>query len=85
MSSSRCVALLALWLVVATATPVRRSPDLEARRRSAIDRSMIRLESVVNLLLFSIYTWIRDPAIHLSDCIKILEIFMISMDQIRKC
>ncbi|XP_075982057.1 FMRFamide related propeptide [Anticarsia gemmatalis] len=43
MSSSRCVALLvALWLVVATASPVRRSPDLEARRRSAIDRSMIR-------------------------------------------
>ncbi|CAH0591651.1 unnamed protein product [Chrysodeixis includens] len=44
MSCSRSVALLAaLWLMVgATATPVRRSPDLEARRRSAIDRSMIR-------------------------------------------
>ncbi|KAH9643808.1 hypothetical protein HF086_002306, partial [Spodoptera exigua] len=44
MSYSRTVALLAaLWLVAgATSTPVRRSPDLEARRRSAIDRSMIR-------------------------------------------
>nr|C0HKT6.1 RecName: Full=FMRFamide-related peptides; Contains: RecName: Full=SAIDRSMIRF-amide; AltName: Full=RFamide 1; Short=RFa-1; Contains: RecName: Full=RFamide precursor-related peptide 2; Short=RFs-PP-2; Contains: RecName: Full=SASFVRF-amide; AltName: Full=RFamide 3; Short=RFa-3; Contains: RecName: Full=ARDHFIRL-amide; AltName: Full=RFamide 5; Short=RFa-5; Flags: Precursor [Agrotis ipsilon] len=44
MSCSRTVALLAaLWLVVgATSSPVRRSPDLEARRRSAIDRSMIR-------------------------------------------
>ncbi|KAL4713497.1 hypothetical protein ACJJTC_010482 [Scirpophaga incertulas] len=35
--------LAALWLVVcSSAAPVRRSPDLEARRRSAIDRSMIR-------------------------------------------
>ncbi|XP_059061120.1 FMRFamide-related peptides-like [Achroia grisella] len=43
-SCSRSVAVLAaLWLIVgATSTPVRRSPDLEARRRSAIDRSMIR-------------------------------------------
>ncbi|KAM3965992.1 FMRFamide [Aphomia sociella] len=43
-SYSRSVAVLAaVWLVVgAASTPVRRSPDLEARRRSAIDRSMIR-------------------------------------------
>nr|ALM30321.1 FMRFamide precursor [Chilo suppressalis] len=41
---SKSVAVLAvLWLVVSgSASPVRRSPDLEARRRSAIDRSMIR-------------------------------------------
>ncbi|XP_053616434.1 FMRFamide-related peptides-like [Plodia interpunctella] len=43
MRCSRSVVLIALWLVVGTASiPVRRSPDLEARRRSAIDRSMIR-------------------------------------------
>lgn len=44
MSSTRSMAMLAaICLVVgATASPVRRSPDLEARRRSAIDRSMIR-------------------------------------------
>ncbi|XP_013192671.2 FMRFamide-related peptides-like [Amyelois transitella] len=44
MCCSRSVVVLAaLWLVVgAASTPVRRSPDLEARRRSAIDRSMIR-------------------------------------------
>ncbi|XP_028027236.1 FMRFamide-related peptides [Bombyx mandarina] len=44
MNHPRSIAMLAaLWLVVSvTSTPVRRSPDLEARRRSAIDRSMIR-------------------------------------------
>ncbi|KAJ0172578.1 hypothetical protein K1T71_011717 [Dendrolimus kikuchii] len=44
MSYSSCMVVMAtIFLVVsATATPVRRSPDLEARRRSAIDRSMIR-------------------------------------------
>ncbi|XP_028170332.1 FMRFamide-related peptides-like [Ostrinia furnacalis] len=41
--SKSVVVLAAVWLVVgSTASPVRRSPDLEARRRSAIDRSMIR-------------------------------------------
>ncbi|CAG5054118.1 unnamed protein product [Parnassius apollo] len=44
MACSRGVTLMAvLCLVVSVVSnPVRRSPDLEARRRSAIDRSMIR-------------------------------------------
>ncbi|XP_030026977.1 FMRFamide-related peptides [Manduca sexta] len=44
MSCSRCMVVFAALVLVigATASPVRRSPDLEARRRSAIDRSMIR-------------------------------------------
>ncbi|CAH2055677.1 unnamed protein product, partial [Iphiclides podalirius] len=44
MACSRGFALVAVICLFAGAVsnPVRRSPDLEARRRSAIDRSMIR-------------------------------------------
>ncbi|XP_072945504.1 FMRFamide-related peptides [Epargyreus clarus] len=43
MKSSCSVILIVVCLMAgALANPVRRSPDLEARRRSAIDRSMVR-------------------------------------------
>ncbi|XP_068623197.1 FMRFamide-related peptides [Battus philenor] len=44
MKSSRSITLTAVLCLVAAVVcnPVRRTPDLEARRRSAIDRSMIR-------------------------------------------
>ncbi|KAG6440279.1 hypothetical protein O3G_MSEX001243 [Manduca sexta] len=50
MSCSRCMVVFAALVLVigATASPVRRSPDLEARRRSAIDRSMIRYSTPCN-------------------------------------
>ncbi|XP_046970980.1 FMRFamide-related peptides-like [Vanessa cardui] len=44
MRNNRSIMLVLLICIVAgvMSNPVRRSPDLEARRRSAIDRSMIR-------------------------------------------
>ncbi|XP_049878848.1 FMRFamide-related peptides-like [Pectinophora gossypiella] len=45
MRQSSSVMVAAVWVVLvvgASAGPVRRAPDLEARRRSAIDRSLVR-------------------------------------------
>ncbi|KAG7294717.1 hypothetical protein JYU34_022932 [Plutella xylostella] len=57
-SRVRCLAaLLAVGVAAAAGNPVRRSPgDLEARRRSAIDRSMIRKRRRIVFMCMSPYT-----------------------------